>query len=174
MSRYGILAARLGRELSNLEKTVLRATQQADKARRTGDDDYCHAVGLSLQNFYMGSERLFELIAQEIDGSVPSGSSSHRLLLDQMALGIPQVRPPVVEESTRLKLDEYRKFRHFVVHNYGFELQGRRVLELADELPECFGELRQQMQAFTEFLVALEQELSWELKSPQGLSSDPF
>ncbi len=39
--QYGILSAWIQRELSNLDKTVQRVNYQAEKARRTGDEDYC-------------------------------------------------------------------------------------------------------------------------------------
>jgi len=70
----------------------------------------------------MGVERIFEAIAKEIEGNLPSGRSSHKLLLEQMALDIPTERPAVIRGDTAASLNKYRGFRHVAIHQYGFEL----------------------------------------------------
>ncbi|OLP15360.1 hypothetical protein BST81_26810 [Leptolyngbya sp. 'hensonii'] len=93
MSQYNILVARLQNELSKIQTAVQSATSQANKARTTGDSDYLQAAALSLQNFYTGVERIFEEVAKELDGQVPTGASSYQKLLEQMGLEIPNTRP---------------------------------------------------------------------------------
>ena len=46
MSKYGVLAARLQKELSTIQLVVQAATPQVDKAKRTGDRDYLQAAAL--------------------------------------------------------------------------------------------------------------------------------
>ena len=67
MSKYGVLVARIQKELDQIESTVESANSQIEKAKRTGDRDYFQAVALSLQNFYMGAEQIFEEIAKQVD-----------------------------------------------------------------------------------------------------------
>ena len=42
-------------------------------------------LGSVLHSFYNGLENIFEIIAKNIDGSVPTGNKSHQELLHQMA-----------------------------------------------------------------------------------------
>jgi len=46
-------------------------------------------VALNLHGFYAGLERLFELIAAIVDGTVPQGANWHQILLEQMATEAP-------------------------------------------------------------------------------------
>jgi len=138
---------------------VQAAVSQADKAKKTGDSDYLLAATLSVQNFYMGVEQAFEEIAKQIDESLPVGASSHRELLEQMALNIPDIRPPVIQPDTLTRLNEYRGFRHVVIHRYGFELYPDRIREVVDDLPNCNDALIRDVQAFCEFLTQLSQSL---------------
>jgi hypothetical protein len=73
MSKYGVLAARIQKELELIRVTVNGASSQLEKAKQTGDRDYLQAAALSLQNFYMGVERVFEEVAKQVDRSSPIG-----------------------------------------------------------------------------------------------------
>ena len=157
MSKYGVLAARLQKELSAIQLVVQAATSQVDKAKRTGDHDYLQAAAFSLQNFYMGVERVFEEVAKQVDLSLPTGASSHKELLEQMGLEIVKVRPVVLRDETLDQLQDYRGFRHVAIHRYGFELKLDRVQALVEALPECYNNFLEDMQAFCEFLLQLEQ-----------------
>jgi len=77
MSQYRVLVARLQNELARLDQVVESAESQASKAKRTQDEDFLKAAALSLQNYYMGVERIFEEIAKQVDQSIPAGASSH-------------------------------------------------------------------------------------------------
>lgn len=159
MSRYSVLVARLNKELTKIQTSVQSAVSQATKAKNTGDLDYLQAAALSMQNFYMGVEQVFKEIAKQVDQSVPTGASSHRELLEQMALEIPDIRPAVIQPDTLARLNEYRGFRHVVIHPYGFELYPDRIQELVEKLPVCRDSLTGDMQIFCEFLIHLNQAL---------------
>lgn len=155
MSQYQVLAARLNQECQKLQIVVDKASSQAAKAQTTGDSDYLEAAALSLQNFYMGVERAFEEIAKQVDESLPQGGSSHRDLLEQMALEILEIRPPVIQSQTLAQLHHYRGFRHVVIHQYGFELNLKRIQELVIDLPQCFDVVRRDLENFSAFLIQL-------------------
>lgn len=159
MSQYSVLAARLRNELIRLDTVVQSAQSQAGKAGQTGDTDFYQAAALSLQNYYMGVERIFEEVAKQIDGSLPSGPSSHRELMDQMALEIPKTRPPLLSGGTLGLVNEFRAFRHVVIHRYGFELHPDRVAALVQQLSACHDSFRADVDAFCQFLLALDQSL---------------
>lgn len=159
MSKYGVLAARLKKELTQIDKAVLAAVSQVKKAAATGDADYLQAAALSLQNFYTGVERVLEEIAKQVDESLPIGASSHRELLEQMGLEINSMRPAVLEAVTLEALNEYRGFRHVAIHRYGFELQPDRIRELVETLPACQSHFSEDIQSFCNFLFTLDQAL---------------
>ena len=114
IARYQVLSRRIELELGELERTQAAAQRHWQTARTTtiDQDAYLNSVALNLHGFYSGLERIFELIAQELDGGVVGGDAWHTELLRQMALDVPDVRPPVLQMVTADQLDEYRKFRH--------------------------------------------------------------
>jgi len=112
------LIGRLDAELIELERVLTRAERLMAKARAQGDEDYLDGVALNLHGFYAGAERIFEEIAREIDGSVPTGPEWHRDLLMQMSAELRGTRPPVIGRNTRDCLDNYRGFRHVVRNVY--------------------------------------------------------
>ncbi|MGK7893109.1 MAG: hypothetical protein AB4372_05620 [Xenococcus sp. (in: cyanobacteria)] len=156
MNGHKILAARIEQDLSQIALVVEAATSQVKKADQTGDLDYLQAATLSLQNMYMGVERIFEEIAKQVDDSLPTGASSHGDLLRQMTLTIAEVRPPVINSELFKQLNEYRGFRHVAIHRYGFELRQERIRELVADLPACYQAFSQQLQDFCEFLKLLD------------------
>lgn len=159
MSQYAVLVARLQNELNRLDQVAKIAKIQAEKAQRTGDADFLQAAALSLQNYYMGVERIFEEVAKQVDRSLPSGSSSHQELLEQMGLEIPQTRPPLLSPDTVIQVSQYRAFRHIVMHRYGFELQPARAKELVEQLATCHARLTADVKHFCQFILVVDQSL---------------
>ena len=68
-------------ELMELASVVERVQEGWRRSRRSEDDFYLDSVALNLHGFYAGMERLFELIAVTIDGSIPQGANWHQLLV---------------------------------------------------------------------------------------------
>ncbi len=147
-----ILAARIRTELVDIEQVVVRTQHLLAKAQQQNDEDYLDGVALNLHGFYAGAERLFEEIAREIDGSVPSRADWHRALLIQMSAKISQRRPAVIDRATRHCLDTYRGFRHVVSNLYTFNLEPDRLRELVGALPNCYASLVSDLSRFCDFL----------------------
>ncbi len=153
----GTLLAGLIREtIADVERTVARAKAAMQKAQRTGDDMYLDAAAVNLHIFYTGLEHLFETIAREIDGSLPSGPPWHTDLLRQMAADVPGVRPAVLSRASRDSLEEYRSFRHVVRHIYMFNLHSGRVRLLVSELRACFKRVRADLKLFAEVIARID------------------
>jgi len=146
------LVERIRDELAELDRLVERAQEGWRRAQRSGDDFYLDSVALNLHGFYAGLERLFELIATIVDGTMPRGANWHQMLLQQMGAEIPLVRPAVISEGTRDALDEYRGFRHIVRHVYTFKFDPVKVQRLVEEAPAVFAQLRAELLAFADFL----------------------
>ncbi|MEW6717566.1 MAG: hypothetical protein AB1345_08690 [Chloroflexota bacterium] len=156
MSEYAALVTRINASLTDVEKSVLRVKELSEKANSTGDDGYWDGVALNLHGFYTGIEKIFEDIARTIEGSLPSGTEWHKDLLTQMAGGAEGIRPAVINHETRHCLDMYRGFRHLVRNVYTFNLRPTRIHELANDLPDCFQAILQDLNAFMQFLISLE------------------
>jgi len=99
-----------------------------------------------------GTERLFQLIASSLDGSVPTGPDWHRQLLQQMTVGVRTIRPAVLKPATARDLDEYLRFRHAVRNPYALELDSERTQPLAVRLRPAFEQLRNDLDHFAVLL----------------------
>ena len=148
---------RIEQELEKIKKSVHR-TERFTRRHNLADDPeeqeaYLDAIAFNLLDFYMGVERIFSRIAQNLDRSTPQGSQWHQELLKQMEQSIPGTRNAVItNKSLKDELDNLRGFRH-VAHNiYTHELQPSRVLELAKQLPDCLSSPRRR---YTEVLSVI-------------------
>jgi hypothetical protein len=151
------LASRIETQLTELESVIERTERQFSKAISSGDEDYLDGAALNLHSFYAGIERIFEVIAREIDNSMPTGPEWHRNLLVQMSAEISGTRPAVIGRSTRNCLDEYRGFRHLVRNIYTFNLRPSRVEELVTDLRPCYATVTVDIKAFCQFLNSLDE-----------------
>jgi uncharacterized protein YutE (UPF0331/DUF86 family) len=110
------------------------------------------AVSLGIHNVYNGVEDILLSLANDVDGLVPSGSSMHQDVLDQMSAEIAGVRPVVLGPELYEALGELKRFRHLVRHRYGFDLKTEKVREHLDRA-------RTTLPSFVEAIVALERSL---------------
>lgn len=146
------LAVRIRSELKDIARVLQRVEEGWERARRSSDDYYLDGVALNLHGFYSGLERLFERIAVLVDDARPAGPDWHQTLLHQMAQEIPGVRPAVISESTRAKLDAYRSFRHVARNIYTFNLDPAKLNDLVTQAPGCFTQVQTELLAFAHLL----------------------
>jgi hypothetical protein len=148
------LARRIRDELNDLDRAVLRVGRawKATKAGAGEQDLYLDSVALNLHSFYSGLERLFELIARQVDGNLPSGPSWHEDLLRSMTEQVAGVRPAVVSGASAARLDEFRCFRHLVRNVYATNLVPERLSALVEGMPDVWPELRRELSGFADFL----------------------
>ena len=153
MSRkYLALSSRIKTELSDIEAVVKRITGGWERLQATGDDYYLDSVALNLHTFYSALERIFTLIAMDIDGAIPEGLSWHQDLLIQMKVEIKKIRPAVLSQETYQMLDEYRAFRHVVRNVYTFNLSCDKIAPLVNNIGSLFTRLKREMEQFVRFL----------------------
>jgi hypothetical protein len=146
------LASRIRRELNDLDLVLTRIEEGWQRAHRSDDDYYLDGVALNLHGFYSGVERIFSLIAETVDGSVPQGENWHLLLLQQMTAEIPDIRPAVISGSVSKNLNEFRGFRHVVRNVYTYHFDPGKIEKLVDKLPDLFRQLKLELSAFADFL----------------------
>lgn len=104
-------------------------------------------LGSVLHSFYNGLENIFEIIAKNIDGSLPSGNKSHQQLLQQMNT-TNTIRSEVITSETFNLLKEYATFRHFYRHAYSFQLNWEKMKPLVDNIFTTWEKVKQDLIAF--------------------------
>jgi len=147
---------RIEQELTELEAVtnqVQRFLQEREITQSSvSQDAIINALALTLHSFYTGVERIFQVVARQIDYLEPSGENWHRQLLEQMSLEIPEIRPALISTSIRTDLDEIRRFRHVVRSIYAYKIESKPVLKLANKIPTIWkdleGEIRQFISTF--------------------------
>lgn len=154
IARYRLLARRIEIEIEDLERThaAIQKHWQTARITATDQDAYLNSVALNLHSFYSALERIFELIAQELDGGALGGEGWHTELLRQMSLDLPDVRPAVLPPETAARLDEYRKFRHRIRNIYATNLDPHLMAPLVTGLPVLWESVRQDLIRFAAFL----------------------
>ena len=133
-----VLASRILGELSALGLVVGRVESGWKAAVRNDDELYYDSVALNIHSFYSGLERVFEKISSVVDGALPQGINWHQELLSQMALEIPNIRPAVISEKTRVLLEPYRGFRHVVRNVYTYKIMPEKMKPLAKGIRPLF------------------------------------
>lgn len=152
MERFLTLASRIRYEIWDIQHSIQRAQKAWILAHEEANSLYLDSVALNIHNFYSGLERIFELIAENIDGIKPQGAQWHQDLLRQMSMEIPGVRPAVISLELRDALDEYRAFRHIVRNVYAYKLRIDRIKNLMERLEMTFNKLVEELEGFCSFL----------------------
>lgn len=153
------LIAEIENELTHLE----HIKSQVEEARSRFGDAAPNGLGLQgvalvLHDFYNAAENIFKRIASELGEGLPQGGEWHAILLRNMTLRIPTLRPPVIRKETASLLDEFRGFRHRVRHAYGFTLRWSTLRGLLAEFDGAYQALVADVQQFVAFLRAVAEE----------------
>jgi len=150
---YGELTDRIRGTVLDLDRIVERVTRTWARAQETLDDQdaYLDSVALNLHGFYSGLERLFEIVARQLDQTVPAGETWHRDLLLQMAQDLPEIRPAVISQDNAAILDEFRRFRHLVRNVYTINIVPSKMSRTVSVLPDLWTKLRAELSAFADF-----------------------
>lgn len=149
-NQFLTMKSQIKSELKEIKTIVNRIEKAWQKQQNTGDKLYLDSVALNLYSFYAGFERIFELIAREIDNTIPDGSAWHQNLLRQMSIEIEKVRPQVISKSTQEKLDEYRSFRHVIRNIYSFNIAESKLKPLVENIHHTFKDVRDDLNDFLE------------------------
>ena len=153
---YRTIVGRIRVDLQELAQVVERTGRIWQQALVSPDDYYVDATALNLHGFYAGLERLLEIIADGVDQAKPAGAHWHDDLLRQMAAEIPGVRPPVLSQETRERLDRYRGFRHVVRNVYTYNLDPEQIGVLVRHLAPTMARTSQDLAAFADFLEQMD------------------
>jgi hypothetical protein len=143
--------------LAHLQQTIQVAQEEVQRDPLHADLFY-ESLALKLHNFYTGCERIFRLVATEMNGGLPAGADWHKRLLDRMS-DERQGRPAVLSASTASALQEFLGFRHVVRSVYGYELDPERIAQLLSRYPQVWRDLEQDLRQFGAWLRAFADQL---------------
>jgi len=144
---------------SSLAETINDFKEKVNE-KKSEKDANIYAIALSLQHYYTSLETSFKRIAKELDGDLPTGEKWHLDLLEQMAIAIKDVRPALLNDKERKKLDKLRRFRHVVRHGYEYELDWDQIKPLVKEMNKVNSSLKDSFSNFEEFLYKLSDEIA--------------
>ncbi|HEX6972548.1 MAG TPA: hypothetical protein VF234_10040 [Limnochordia bacterium] len=155
------LAAEIGGLLREMETIVQDGEDGAAgiPPAQTPERATLRALGSVLHDFYTVVEDIFESIAADLDGGVPTSSDWHKRLLRSMAEPVDGVRPAVISADTATRLEEYLGFRHLFRNVYGHRLDWARMERLVRHLGDIAGRFRHDATRFRAYLCRLASDL---------------
>lgn len=124
---------KVGAELQNL------ANEMGDSEPRLRDKA---AAGAFLAQIYGGLENVLKRILRYNQVELPKGEDWHMQLLRVFRKGENKSVPNLLDDSLQAQLAPYRKFRHVVMHSYGFELEWNRMLPGIRQIPCVLGQFK--------------------------------
>lgn len=133
-------------ELSNIDKL------KEELMRYVNDPEARRIKGSILHDFYNICERIFKLIAKEINGDFEAGEHWHKQLLYRMTLELKDIRPPLISKEVAASLDEFLSFRHLFRNIYGFELMGDRMDRLVEKFFITADQFKKEIEGFIELI----------------------
>ncbi|HVV48373.1 MAG TPA: hypothetical protein VHO06_01820 [Polyangia bacterium] len=117
-------------------------------------------LAVNLHAWYTAFESLLERVARLLDQTVPTGSSWHSELIEQMRLDLPGLRPALVPLDAVSPLYELRKFRHFFRNAYAVDLDLAKIRARARDLEAVAPAVIEAFDRFAEELARAVQELT--------------
>ncbi|OIQ59723.1 hypothetical protein MOTE_09790 [Moorella thermoacetica] len=155
--KWFLAEASIHREMSNLEKLEKELTQhnlfpkiQTDSLGgfSLADETSQRLIGSILHDYYTGIEKIFRIVAKDIDCSIPEDELWDRELLDQMTLEVPGVRPALLSAATTRKLEALRDFRQDFRDLYDFKRTPDKIMALLKELPGLTADFKKDLENF--------------------------
>jgi hypothetical protein len=124
------LKAKVLFEISQIEKLLGNSKPLLDLCTlKEPDFIEMSAAALILHSFYNGIENILLLIFKGFNEKLPNGNKWHIELLDK-AFVAGENRKQIFKNELQKTMEEYLKFRHFIRHTYGFQLEWERMEEL--------------------------------------------
>ncbi|MGQ9531940.1 MAG: ribonuclease toxin HepT-like protein [Desulfotomaculales bacterium] len=162
-TREGILSlvGQVDHVMKALRVTVDEAVLKAREFSRTTPTPFdLRGIGSLLHDFYTAIEDVFEAIPGDLNGDLSDGLAWHKQLLARMSIPAPKLRPAVISEELRWKLDEYLRFRYVFRNVYGYMLDWERLQPLLAKMDKVYRQFGEEIASFRSFLMRLADELN--------------
>ena len=159
-----VTAVRVEEVLSDMDKLVeeLEEVKKHEKEiagyRSIFPSFKTRIYGGIMHDFYSCVEKVFKIIAQDMDHVTPEGDAWHKKLLIQMYTPS-KYRSPVIDKELYKNLDEYRRYRHVNRHIYGIYIDYERMAHLVELMPHVVVVFKNSISGFFEREIELEDEM---------------
>jgi len=145
-----ILKTKILFEISQIDKLINDCKPLLDLCNlKKPDFIEMSAAAMVLHSFYNGIENILILVFKHYDGKLPNSIKWHMELLDK-AFESENNRNQIFSNDIKEKIDEYLKFRHFVRHSYGFQLEWERMEELFKGMKTFWNIIKENIIKFSE------------------------
>ena len=145
-STFLLIRDEIEEEIANIEK--LKNNFQKLKNKSLEPEMKIRLFASILSDFYMAAERIFKIIAKDLDQELPEGKDWHKKLLRQMSIEFSEIRTQVITKELYYNLEEFLRFRHLIRNIYGFQLNYERFDHLVKKFPETVDNFISQIKQF--------------------------
>jgi hypothetical protein len=137
-------------EISQIDKLLNDSKPLLDLYKiKTPDFIEMSAGAMTLHSFYNGIENILTLILKFYDGQLPNSNKWHMEILEK-AFVSDEKRKNIFSIELQTNLEEYLKFRHFVRHSYGFQLEWERMEDLTNGICTLWEAIKKDINIFFE------------------------
>jgi hypothetical protein len=144
------LKAKIVFEISQIDKLLDDSKPLLDLCKlKTPDFIEMSAAALVLHSFYNGIENILVLIFKYYNEQLPKSNKWHMELLDRAFIS-EENRKQIFNNEIQETLEEYLKFRHFIRHAYGFQLEWERMEELIKRMENFWIVVKENIDNFIE------------------------
>jgi len=135
-------------EISQIDKLICDCEPLLDVCKiKTLDFIELSAAAMVLHSFYNGIENILLMIIKYYDKQLPNSNKWHMELLDK-AFTSDDKRKQILDIALKEKMEEYMKFRHFVRHTYGFQLEWKRMEALINTISDFWKIVKDSLNVF--------------------------
>lgn len=114
-----------------------------------------YVFAIKTQQFFTATEDLLKQIAKAFENNIQDPSASHKELLIRLHTEIPKIRPRVLSDESFRLLNKVRAFSHFICHAYDCELLESELKEIQHRLIELRPYLKEDVEAFREYVLSV-------------------
>ena len=139
-------------ELEQVSKLMVEYGDFIDKYSGHMDIYLSRVKASFMADFYMGVEKIFKIIVEELNGGAPRGEGWHKRLLHTMTLEVKGIRPTVISNELYQDLLKFLGFRHVVRQAYGFQLDEKKLKELEKIFVKTWKRFSKETKKFCSFL----------------------
>ena len=144
------LKAKLTFEISQIDKLFDECKPLFDLCKiKEPDFIEMSAAAMVLHSFYNGIENMIVLIIKNYNEEFPDGYKWHAELLEKAFISNKN-RKQIFQDEIKKILEEYMKFRHFVRHTYGFQLEWTRMEKLISGIDTLWKKIKENVNGFIE------------------------
>lgn len=110
------------------------------------------AIVLYIAQFYNGFENILKRICKYYKITLPYGGDSHIALTNMFNNNATKPLPILIDDSIINDISSIRKFRHFVIHGYAFQIEWKQIKSSVERIDSIYHHFKNNV---SEFILSL-------------------